>query len=450
MSRLRPIAVIAAAAALSACSTVERVSHMLGTTNTANAHAEPQEGRVSILSSDQALTPDPSLAGHTIAVPPASPLTDWNQPGGNTTNSPQNAAGAAVLQQQFRVGLGAGSNRRVGLSAVPVVADGHLYFLDTDHRVTAVDASNGHRIWSVTLRPRHSRDAAASIGGVAVSGGRVFVSTGFGFVAALDASNGHEVWRSNGTTPYQAAPTVAGGRVYAIANDSTLVALDAGTGDVQWNFQAIAEPARILSSPSVAVDGETVVAPFASGEITALIAANGRRLWNDSLSRNGRLTSLSAINDIPGRPVVIDGVAYAASHSGILAAINLVTGQRVWSKPFASTQTPCVVGNVLYAVSVDGQLVAFDRGTGNIYWISQLRRFRDENERKGRVSWTGPIMVGSRLVLANSLGEVVSVTPENGQQVAHAQVGNPVFIPPITANERIYVVTDNATLVALN
>ena len=74
MSRLRPIAVIAAAAALSACSTVERVSHMLGTTNTANAHAEPQEGRVSILSSDQALTPDPSLAGHTIAVPPASPL----------------------------------------------------------------------------------------------------------------------------------------------------------------------------------------------------------------------------------------------------------------------------------------------------------------------------------------------------------------------------------------
>jgi outer membrane protein assembly factor BamB len=332
---------------------------------------------------------------------------------------------------------------------VPVIADGRLFFVDANHRVTAVDASNGHHVWSVELRPHHSSDHVASVGGVAVSGGRVFVTTGFGFVVALDAGNGHEVWRTDGDTPYESAPTISGGRLYAITNDSTLVALDAGTGAVQWNFQAIAEPARILASPSVAVDGETIVAPFASGELVALLSANGRRMWSDSLSRSGRLTSLSAINDIPGRPVVNNGVVYAASHSGILAAININTGQRVWAKPFASTQTPCVVGDVLYAVNVDGQLVAFDRATGNIYWITQLRRYRDERGHKGRVAWTGPIMVGSRLVLANSLGEVVGVTPQNGEQVAHAQVGQPVFIPPITANNQIYLVTDQAKLVVL-
>src|SRR6185436_1958736 len=110
----------------------------------------------------------------------------------------------------------------------------------------------------------------------------------------------------------------------------------------------------------------TVVAPFASGEIVALLAGNGRRLWSDSLSRAGRLTSLSAINDIAGRPVIDSGVAYAASHSGILAAVDIRSGQRVWSRAFASTQTPWVAGDVLYAVSVDGQLAAFDRATGNV------------------------------------------------------------------------------------
>jgi outer membrane protein assembly factor BamB len=416
----------------------------------AQGPAEPQEGRVSILATDQALTPDPSLASHTIVVPPASTLASWSQPGGNEANAPGNASGTATLQPAWRADLGAGSNRHVEIAAPPVIADGRLFFLDADHRVVAVDATNGHHLWTVALRPHHSRDTFARGGGVSVSGGHVFVTTGFGFVVSLDASNGHELWRANVGTPFQSAPVISGGRVFAITNDSELVSLDAGTGDVQWNFQAIAEPARILATPSVAIDGDTVVAPFASGELVALVSANGRRLWSDSLSRTGRMTSLSAINDIPGRPVVSNGVVYAASHSGVLVAIDIRTGQRVWAKTFASTQTPCVMGDVVYAVSVDGALAAFDRATGNIYWVSQLRRYQNEAQHKGRVTWTGPIMVGSRLVLANSLGEVIAASPADGQAVAHGAIGQPVFIPPITANDQIYFVTDSAHLVVLH
>jgi len=451
MRPLRPIALVAAAVALSACSTIQRVGAILpfGHGDATPRNAVPREGRVSILASDQALTADPSLASRTIVVPPTTELTAWSQPGGNETNSPPNAGGSATLQQAWRADLGAGTNRHVTLSSVPVIAQGRLFFLDANQHVTAIDAANGHRAWSVALRPQHSRDHFAEGGGVAVADGRVFVTTGYGFVVALDASNGHEVWRAEGSTPYQSSPTVAGGRLYAITNDSTLVAMDANTGEVQWNFQAIAEPARIVASPSVAVAGETVIAPFASGELAAVVSANGRRLWGDSLSRPGALTSLSAINDIPGRPVVSNGVVYAASHSGVLVAINIITGQRIWAKPFASTQTPCVIGDVVYAVSVDGELAAFDRTTGNVYWVKQLRRYRNQEDHKGRVSWVGPIMVGSRLVLANSMGEVIGVTPANGEIVAHGSTGHAVFIPPVTANDQIFLVTDNAQLVVL-
>jgi hypothetical protein len=58
-------------------------------------------------------------------------------------------------------------------------------------------------------------------------------------------------------------------------------------------------------------------------------------------------------------------------------------------------------------------------------------------------------MIGGRLVLANSVGEVIAVTPETGQTVATADVGKPVFIPPIVANDQIYIVTDEANLVVL-
>jgi len=450
MSRLHPVTIIMAAAALSACSTVQRVGSLFSGTRHADHNAEPQEGRISILATDQTLTPDASLAGHTITPPPVEPIADWSQPGGNTTNTPPNASGAASLQLAWRANLGQGSNRLVAIAAPPVIAEGRLYFIDANQRVIAADASNGHPIWTETLRPRHGRDHFARGGGLAVSGGRVFAVTGYGFVVALDASNGHEIWRQDGGAPFQSAPAIADGRVFAINNDSELIAMSADSGEVQWNYQAIAEPARILAAPSVAVDGETVVAPFASGELVAMLSANGRRLWEDSLSRSGRLTSLSAINDIAGRPVISNGIAYAVSHSGVLVAVDIRTGDRKWAKPFASTQTPCLIGGVLYVVSVDGELAAFDADSGNVYWVHQLRRYQDETARRGRVAWTGPIMVDSKLILANSLGEVTAVSPADGSQLAHTNVHQPVYIPPITANDQIYLVSDQAQLFVLH
>jgi outer membrane protein assembly factor BamB len=449
MSRLGPIAAaLAAAAALSACSTVARVGGMFDG-EAAPAQTAPEDGRISILTFEQALTPDPALAGRTVIVPPAAPAGDWNQPGGTVDNSPIHIAGTAALDVAWRASLGAGSDRRVRLAAPPVISEGKLFFLDADHRVHAVDANNGDRLWTRELRPTEGEDRRARGGGVAASAGRVFVTTGFGFAVALNASDGEEVWRAQAGAPFHAAPTAAGGRVYAVTNDSELVAFDAGNGDVEWTYQAIAEPARILSASSPAVEGDTVIAPFASGEMIALISANGRRLWVDSLSRSGRLTSLSSINDIAGRPVIDNGVVYAASHSGLLAAVDVRTGTRIWGRAFASTQTPWIAGDVLYAVNIDGELVALDKTTGGVFWVRQLRRYEDEEDREGRISWTGPILVGGKLVLANSLGEVVSVTPETGEVAATADLDKPIFIPPIAANGSIYLVTDDAKLVVL-
>ena len=247
---------------------------------------------------------------------------------------------------------------------------GGSYFLDADHRVHALSASDGDGVWTQALRAEvvgatGTRAAAASPSAVGACLSPPALATWPRWMPRPAKKCGA---RKRGA-PFHSAPTVVGGRVFAITNDSELIAYDAGSGAVQWTHQAIAETARILSAPSVAVDGETVVAPFASGEIVALLDANGRRLWSDSLSRSGQLTSLSAINDIAGRPVLDNGVVFAGSHSGVLAAIDLRTGQRIWARAFASTQTPWIGGDVLYAVSVDGELAAFDRATGNVYWV---------------------------------------------------------------------------------
>jgi outer membrane protein assembly factor BamB len=411
--------------------------------------AEPQDGRISIVALEQKLEADPTTAALPVTIPAESAMTDWPVAGGNLDNAPGARAWTATLETAWRRRAGDADPDRTPFVAPPIVAGGVLYFLDARHTVRALHAASGAERWSVSVRPAETRERDPLLGGLAVAGQRLVATTGYGEIVSLDATNGAVEWRTRVAAPLHVPPSVTGDRVFAVTSDSELVALDAASGRVLWSDQAIAEPARILSSPMIAVSGDTLVAPFASGEVIAFLAANGRRLWSDALTRVGRLTSLSAINDIAGKPVLADGVAYAVSHSGVLAAIDVRTGDRIWQRTAASIQTPLVAGNQLYLVTVDSELVAFDRATGGIHWVRQLPRFRDEADREGRIAWTGPIMAGGRLVLASSEGRVLTVDPTTGEPGASSELGQAVFVPPIAAGGLVYVLGADGTLFAL-
>jgi outer membrane protein assembly factor BamB len=451
MRRSRAFAFAAALLLLTGCGAARAVGGILPFKgkSASEKNKESEEGRISILTFEQKLVPDKSLAGRSPTVPAAADVKDWSQPGGSADNAPGNIATADALRVAWREDAGEGSSRVVHLSAPPVIADGRLYLVDAGQVLRAFDASRGHKLWSQSLRPKKTRDRIALGGGVAVLDGLVFATTGFGEIIAFKADTGEQVWRTAAGAPFLAAPTAAGGRVYAVTNDSELMALDAATGQVAWTHQAIAEPARILAASSPAVVGDTVIAPFASGEVTALLAANGRRLWVDALTRAGRLTSLSAINDIAGRPVFSEGVVYAVSHSGVIAAIDERSGQRIWARGIASTQTPCVAGDTLYLVTVDGEVAALDKASGAAFWVRQLPRYENEKKQKGRIAWTGPILVGGNLLLASSTGQAVLLSPTDGQTKSTLKIGKPVFVPPIAAGGTVYLLSDDGKLIAL-
>lgn len=450
MSASRPLIVLLAAASLSACSTVSSIGSAIWPFDGGPSKApdDTKDGRISILTFEQKLEAEPGLAG-TLILPEPKTLAQWAQPGGDVTNAPGSIAGAAEPKILWRRGVGGESTAQSRYASTPVIAGGTLYVLSIGQTVRAFDAASGNPKWSRRLKSDKPRDKVAQGGGLAFADQRVFVTSGFGFIAALDSESGKEIWRTPTNAPFSSAPTVLDGRVFASTNDSELLAFDAETGRVLWNYQAIAEPARVLSSSSPAVTQDAVVAPFASGEIVALSPGNGRRLWVDALTRSGRLTSLSSINDVAGRPAVVDGTVYAVSHSGVLASVDLRSGQRVWAKGLASTQTPYVVGDVAFVVSTDSELVAFHRRDGNIYWTEQLQRYTNTKKSKGRVTWAGPILFGGHLVAASSQGDMVFVNPENGEVVKTLDIKAPVFVPPVAANGILYVLTNSGRLIAL-
>ncbi|MEQ9315685.1 MAG: PQQ-binding-like beta-propeller repeat protein, partial [Henriciella sp.] len=305
---------------------------------------EERAGRIEMVLGDETLEADPALAATPVTLPEAKALTGWPQAGAGPTKSAGHVAAASALQVAWRADAGTGSSRKSALTTPPVANDTTIFVIDSKQTVRAFDVNTGRRVWQRELKSGNSRDKVGIGSGLAVAGDRLIVASGFGFVSALDVSNGAELWRRDMEAPMTGSPTIKDGRAFVSSNNNEVFALDINDGQVVWTDQAIAESARVLGSPSSAAIEDIIITPYSSGEIIAYLAANGRRLWTEALSRPGRFTPISSINDIASRPVVGGGLVFAANQSGVMAAIDGRSGNRVWVQPVGSTSAPALAG----------------------------------------------------------------------------------------------------------
>jgi len=404
--------------------------------------------RVSVLRLERDLKPDPALAATAVALPRPVLNQDWPEAGGYSSHAMQHLALSGPLKKLWSVNLGEGASRYGRVLAQPVVSGGRLFGMDANDVVVALDAASGKRLWENDMKPETERDHTYG-GGVAAAGDRLFVATGYGHVVALDAATGHEIWRHPGPAPLRGSPTVADGRVFVVTIENQLEALSADDGHRLWTHNGIPETAGLLGASSPAVDGDIVVVPYSSGEIFALKAENGRAVWSDSLAASRTLGALSALADIRGRPVIDRGRVFAVSHSGRMVAIDLRTGDRVWEQEIGGTHGAWVAGDYLYVLGNDTTLVCLQRQDGKVRWVRDLPRYEDAERKKDPIRWAGPILAGDRLVVIASNGEAYSVSPYTGRPLGRIEFPGGVFVDPLVANGTLYVLTDDADLIAM-
>jgi outer membrane protein assembly factor BamB len=406
--------------------------------------------RVPILSSENAIEPDRSIADIQVLLPAPAANADWPQPGGNPAHSLGQLVLADSPTRQWQASINGGSNRE-RLAAAPVVADGKLFVDDVTATVHALAADTGKTLWSTSLTEGKVNRAARFGGGVSYDSGKVYATDGLGDVVALNAADGKEVWRSKPGGPLRGAPTVANGSVYVLSQDNQIFALSDADGKVQWVQSGTLESQGVFGVAAPASSQGTVVAGFSSGELNAYRYENGRVLWGDALSRTSITTSVSSLSDVDASPVIDNGRVYAVGQGGRMVALDLATGQRLWEQNFAGISTPWIAGEWLFVVTDDARLICLARSNGKARWIAQLQRFANAKKNKGtQVTWFGPVLAGNKLVLTNSLGDVVFANPSDGSVTGQidGKKKEGYALPPIVVNGTLYTLNQRGRITA--
>ena len=391
-------------------------------------------------------TVSPELAGVSVVLPPSRTNAEWAQAGGSPSKSYGHLALAENPTKVWTAKV-AGSNTRVRLAASPVIGGNMLFVEDTEGTIHAFDKKTGAVIWKANedemaddMRP------SAFGGGVSYNNGVVYATNGAGQVKAKKADTGERIWKVKPAGPLRGSPTIAFGQVYVMTQDNQIIALDARNGENVWEESGSATQSGVFGVAAPSAGQGTVVAGYSSGELSAYRYENGRILWADALARTNISTQVSSLTDIDADPIIDSGRVYALGQGGRMAAYELVTGQRIWELNLAGISTPAIAGEWIFALTDDARMLAIARSNGGVRWISQLQRWRDEKDKEGPIFWTGPVLAGNHLWVASSRGEIWKLSTGEGSAQLFADIDQPVSLPPVVADNTLYVLDDDGII----
>jgi len=382
-----------------------------------------------------------------IDLPAARANADWTHRNGGPTHQITHPALGATLQPAFVAEIGDGDSRRARITADPVVAGGVIYTLDARATVTATTTA-GQLLWSRDITPRRDNQNDASGGGVSVSSGQVYVTTGFGEITALDAASGRVVWVQGLDAPAIAAPTVLGDLVYVVARDSTAWALEITTGRMRWQQTGTPSTANFASSAAPAASDDLVIFPFPSGEVVATFPEGGLRRWSSVVSGDRLGRAVSLVTDIGGDPVIDGNRVYVGNLGGRVVALDIINGERLWTASEGAVSPVWPVGDAVFLINDLNELVRLNADTGVPVWRVALPVFGDKPSarRKAVFAHRVPVLAGGRLIVASSDGLIRQFDPASGAALATLDIPGGAASNPVVAGQTLYVVSKTGQL----
>ncbi len=419
------------------------VSTFLGGCDVFDSKTPLSGKRETLFSIDRSLKAEGNTNTASVELTPSTTNTSWSIAGGSPNHTLPILTAPAIPKELWKSNIGPGNSSEKRLISNLILADNMIFGMDTNGYVTALNKQTGTQIWSVSTSQEDRQNDALG-GGIAYADGKVFATTSFGDILALDAKTGKQLWRQAILTPIRIAPTVVDGRVFVVNINNELQTLNSKTGEVLWTHAGLPEATGLLGGGVPAVENNIVIVPYSSGELYALRVENGYPVWTDTLSSTASADSLSSISHIRARPLVYQGILYAVSHGGRMAAIDVNSGIRLWQKDISSIRTPALVGNYLYLISINNELVCLDRQSGDIIWTTNLPMTDGSN----KITWAGPIMTSQGLLIAGSNGGLDFYSPKNGKKGHSVDTGQKFSLSPIVVDKKIYTLNDSADVTA--
>ena len=315
---------------------------------------------------------------------------------------------------------------------------------------------------------------------VSEDGYRVFVGVRTGVLEARDTRSGQRLWRRRDMGAIGYAMFEFEG-LLMVGSDSNLVAVDQQAGETRWSMDINGR----IGGP-VARAGSVVILPVRPNALVAVDLEKQAIAWRVSRPTPDGITVRGQAGP---RVDAARKQVYAGFSDGVLLALSLDGGKKIWSATLGKTQeffadvdtTPLLVdgGRGVLAASYNGGLTRLDPDNGAVVYTQPITRLvgltggrsgpaiathgdggvMGIETSDGAVRWryrakrgapTKPQLIGTGLVAVGFAGSPVALLRVgDGRPVQLISSGAGVSVPPYARGDFLAVMTNEGSLLAL-
>jgi outer membrane protein assembly factor BamB len=235
-------------------------------------------------------------------------------------------------------------------------------------------------------------------------------------------------------------PATDGARVFAAAHNGEVVALDAATGKKVWSIKS---ELPLSAGPGYA-DGLLVLGS-SDGDLLALDAATGAEQWRQQVG-----------SEILAAPAIYRGAILLRTVDGRLRGFAVNDGHTLWTVEenlpaltLRGNATPRIAGDLVVSGFNNGRVGAYSVANGDQAWEVAIANptGRTELERLVDVS-TGLQVVGNEVYVSGYHGRAVGIDGTTGVVLWQQEMSSFVGLGADFAN--VYVTTDVDAVIALD
>jgi outer membrane protein assembly factor BamB len=283
-----------------------------------------------------------------------------------------------------------------GPRATPTIAGERVLALGATGILDCLELADGKLVWSRdTLKENHASNLAFGKSSsplvleklVIVSGGQ----TNGPMLLAYQRDNGAPAWTAGTDEASYSSPTIAtvgGQREVLSLNAGSLTAHDPADGRIQWQYKWNGWGPRCAQP--VVLEGDRVLLSAGFGLGSALLqvkADAGGKLAAAEVWKNLKLkTQFSSV-------VVRDGFGYGLDE-GVLACIDLATGERKWKDGRYGYGQLALAHDLLVVQTEPGPVVLVDANPAQFREVGRVKALDSK-------TWNNPALAGDFLLVRN-------------------------------------------------
>ena len=215
---------------------------------------------------------------------------------------------------------------------------------------------------------------------------------------------------------YKITPTLVDGVLYVASSDGEVAAISAADGDRLWRV----ELERPLSG-GVGYHDRSLYLGGADGSVLQLSADDGVVEWEAAVS-----------GEVLAAPAVSDNWVIVQTYDGKLLGFQPGADEPAWTftsdvpvLTLRGTSTPILVGGNAIAGFGDGKVIAVDVNSGNVSWESRIGVPQGSSEIDRIVDIDGPMtQQGIELFVASYQGRVAALDNRTGRKLWQQNVSS--------------------------